>query len=249
MSKIFIHNKYRKIYIQIIKKAKSEDRIKLPLDHPDYTYYENHHIIPKSLSGNNKQINLVLLTGKEHYMAHRLLIKFTKEKFRSKMVFAMHRMIHGVKNNRYYPCSGIYAQIRIEHAKLMSIQNTGIKQSVETCKKKSLAQKGKIVSNITRKKIGDIHRGKKTKPESNAKRLATIESNGGYSPSEKTRKAIGDANRGKEVSIETRKKTSDALKGNQNAKGFKHSQETLELMSQKKREWWAKKKATDANNK
>lgn len=36
-------------------------------------YYEIHHIIPRSLSGSNNKDNLVLLTYKEHILAHMLL--------------------------------------------------------------------------------------------------------------------------------------------------------------------------------
>jgi hypothetical protein len=37
--------------------------------------YEKHHIIPKSLGGSNKPSNLVKLTLREHFVAHRLLVK------------------------------------------------------------------------------------------------------------------------------------------------------------------------------
>ena len=38
-------------------------------------YYEKHHIIPKCLGGTNKSDNLVLLTFREHVLAHQLLLK------------------------------------------------------------------------------------------------------------------------------------------------------------------------------
>lgn len=38
-------------------------------------YYESHHIFPKSLSNNNLSSNLVYLTGREHFIAHLLLVK------------------------------------------------------------------------------------------------------------------------------------------------------------------------------
>jgi len=40
-------------------------------------YYENHHIIPKSLGGSDCKDNMVLLTNEEHFLAHRMLMKFT----------------------------------------------------------------------------------------------------------------------------------------------------------------------------
>ena len=36
-------------------------------------YYERHHIIPKSMGGNNDESNIVLLTAREHFLAHWLL--------------------------------------------------------------------------------------------------------------------------------------------------------------------------------
>lgn len=50
-----------------------------------------HHIMPKSLGGTNDYENLISLTPREHYFAHLLLIKITKGKDKSKMVFAMFR--------------------------------------------------------------------------------------------------------------------------------------------------------------
>lgn len=38
-------------------------------------YYESHHILPKCLNGSNKKDNLVLLTAKEHFIAHKLLLE------------------------------------------------------------------------------------------------------------------------------------------------------------------------------
>ena len=64
---------YQKIYNQLIQKAKSENRQK-----NNEIYYEAHHIIPKCLGGkgdsrNIRHENIVLLTAKEHFIAHLLL--------------------------------------------------------------------------------------------------------------------------------------------------------------------------------
>jgi hypothetical protein len=42
-------------------------------------YYELHHILPRSLGGSNTQENLVLLTAREHYIAHLLLYNIYKK--------------------------------------------------------------------------------------------------------------------------------------------------------------------------
>lgn len=63
---------YQKIYNNIIENAKTQNRQK------GTVYYESHHIVPKSLGGSNKKENLVLLTPKEHFICHRLLIEIYK---------------------------------------------------------------------------------------------------------------------------------------------------------------------------
>lgn len=40
---------YRKVYMKIINKAINENRKKLSKDAENYVYYEEHHILPKSL--------------------------------------------------------------------------------------------------------------------------------------------------------------------------------------------------------
>lgn len=65
---------YRKIYFEIINKALRKEysgqRWK-----GDGNYYEKHHIIPRSLNGKDIKTNLVLLTAREHYLCHWLLVK------------------------------------------------------------------------------------------------------------------------------------------------------------------------------
>ena len=61
---------YKIKYEQIINKAKSLNRFK-----SNKIYYENHHILPKCLGGNDDFSNLVLLTAREHFLCHKLLYK------------------------------------------------------------------------------------------------------------------------------------------------------------------------------
>lgn len=63
---------YRKIYINLIKKAKLENRCK-----HNGIYYEKHHIFPKCIFPqyiSNKH-NFILLTPREHFIAHILCYK------------------------------------------------------------------------------------------------------------------------------------------------------------------------------
>ena len=59
---------YKKIYESIINRAKIRE--------PDYTnaYYESHHVLPRCIGGTDSSSNLVKLTYKEHYLAHKLLV-------------------------------------------------------------------------------------------------------------------------------------------------------------------------------
>lgn len=61
---MFIQNKYTKLYYSIIQHAKARETI---------GYTETHHIIPRSLGGQDTAKNLVSLTPREHYICHALL--------------------------------------------------------------------------------------------------------------------------------------------------------------------------------
>jgi len=56
------------IYDNLIQRAKSESRTR-----SNETYYERHHIIPRYMNGSDDEENLVLLTFREHVIAHYLL--------------------------------------------------------------------------------------------------------------------------------------------------------------------------------
>jgi hypothetical protein len=55
-------------------------------------YCEKHHIIPKSLGGDNSKDNLVELTYREHFIRHMLLTKMTIGDDKRKMVCALWAM-------------------------------------------------------------------------------------------------------------------------------------------------------------
>lgn len=59
---------YVNIYNQLIEYAKNRD-----ID-DGVIRYENHHIVPRSLGGSDDESNLVKLTLREHYVAHKLLL-------------------------------------------------------------------------------------------------------------------------------------------------------------------------------
>jgi hypothetical protein len=103
---------YRKIYDQIIDRASKEQRAK-----KQGTYYESHHIVPRSEGGSNKRSNLVLLTAKEHYMVHLLLYAENPTQARA---YAFMRMSHRV--TKAYSAR-IYQEAKILTARISSERN------------------------------------------------------------------------------------------------------------------------------
>lgn len=65
---------YLKIYNSLIDDRAKENRFK-----GDGKYYEIHHIAPRCLGGVDDKSNLILLTAREHFIAHRLLAKIHKD--------------------------------------------------------------------------------------------------------------------------------------------------------------------------
>ena len=63
-----------KIYEDIIKRAQNENRQRVSSTNKDHQYYEEHHILPRCLGGLDVKENLVLLTLREHFLCHKLLV-------------------------------------------------------------------------------------------------------------------------------------------------------------------------------
>lgn len=94
------------LYESIIQNAQLQNRKKLRKSNINYKYYEKHHIIPKCLGGTNDDNNLVLLTAKEHYICHKLLIDIYPNN--RKLVIALMRMSGNKKYNvsaKEYACA------------------------------------------------------------------------------------------------------------------------------------------------
>ncbi len=109
---------YQKIYDQLISKAQSENRKK-----NFGVYYENHHITPKCMGGSDEQANLILLTAREHFLAHWLLYRIYPND--SKLAFAFFRNCsHNTKlsNKVFTPSSRSFAEAREAHVKALKIQ-------------------------------------------------------------------------------------------------------------------------------
>ena len=76
---------------------------------PDGIIYERHHIIPRCIGGTDDIFNLVDLTPREHYIAHKLLAE--EHPNEEKIVCAWHFMSI-IKQNRYQATPEEYAASR-----------------------------------------------------------------------------------------------------------------------------------------
>lgn len=209
---MFLQNKYSKYYFNIINNAMS--RII-----SENIYTERHHIIPKSLGGNNSKNNLIKLTAREHFICHWLLTKMTTEKSKLKMMAGLW-MMSTVKNEhhqRYKVNSRTYEIIRKNAAKEFSKNLTGRKLSDETKKKISQTRKekiknGEITVNENKEKYKIISEKRKGKNLSEQTKVKIGNSHRGKSISQEQKEYLSKLNTGKSVSDETKIKLSNTLK-------------------------------------
>lgn len=204
----YVENKYSKWYWAIISNSKFRTL-------PEGEYKERHHIIPKSLGGNDSIDNLVNLTAKEHFVCHLLLPKMLVDKVDVwKMTYALWQMslINGRK--RYKPSSRIYEIMR----KQMSLNQRGIQKSEDHKRKIGIKSKGR------KPFLGRKH-SDETKQKMSAKKLgiSTPKSIEMKTKLSNTRKAMnldfaGEKNPmyGKKQKIETKKLISEANSGRKN---------------------------------
>lgn len=161
---VFADNKYTRVYKQIVDRAKSRTSVS--------GYTEKHHIVPKSLGGSDAKDNLVVLTAREHFICHRLLVKMTAGQSRMKMSFAVRRMIvNGNEHQQRYKITGRVYEILMKQAKnamsvLMTEQNpmfdAKIRQNYDVAIKnrgKTPGMTGKTHSVETRKKMREATLG------------------------------------------------------------------------------------------
>lgn len=126
-SRTKLNQKYFNWYISLISRY---------LDCVSTGYTEKHHILPRSLGGNNDPENLVILPARAHYVAHLILAKATSH---PKMIGALHRMVHSQKSymnsgRDYFISSCVYAYLQEAQAKVVGDYscNTVTARNLET---------------------------------------------------------------------------------------------------------------------
>jgi hypothetical protein len=114
-----LKNKYSSWYFSIVEKASTRGWTKIAA--PVYT--ESHHVIPKSILKNNET---VLLTAREHFICHLLLPKMMVEKNKNKMLHALWKISHHMKDLRKLKIkSSTYSELKKQFSEMMSINNVG----------------------------------------------------------------------------------------------------------------------------
>lgn len=179
---------YQKTYTNIVNRGIPRGLNKKELK----GYYEKHHVIPKCLGGTNDKTNLVLLTGREHFIAHRLLTKIYKDN--KSLFFALYQMsIDKTKNRNLIVSSRTYDSLR----KQFSVNQSG---------KNNPACRYEVRNKISASNRGKISSFKGKKHTEKAKKM--------MSDSASIRcKGEGNSRYGAVLTDETKKKISDSLTG------------------------------------
>jgi predicted RNase H-like nuclease len=178
---------YKAIYQSVVEKAKQEGRSK-----GTGVYYEAHHIVPECLGGGGRvtqwktHSNIVLLTGKEHFICHRLLCKIYPDNL--KLAHAFWGMCNQHRNyqDRYVASPRAYEEARSMHSKILAQSmkghtlNSGRKQSEEHIRKRMKFVKNIVRSEEYRRKIS----------EANCKRVLDTRTNTTYQSLSAAAKAL-----------------------------------------------------------
>jgi len=162
---LFLTNKYTCWYYNIVNRAKS--RV-LSAD----SYYETHHIVPKSLGGDNTVDNLVRLTAREHFICHWLLTKMVSGSDQKKMAYACKRMMHSKnsRQDRYQITSRVYENLKTQlNVMLKNRQFTDVwKEKLKRAARNRADNEDASAKEVRRKTMVGVNKSRKGE-----KRLAT----------------------------------------------------------------------------
>jgi len=200
---LFITNKYTTWYNNIVKHAQERTL-------SEGIYAEKHHIIPKSMGGNDSKDNLARLTAREHFICHWLLTKMTTGEAKHKMIYAAWSMVRkGRGQERYKMTSRTYESLRkqlSETKRGRTPWNKGKTYSEESKAKMSAAKKGKSIpwnkgltgvfshSEESRQKMSNTQKGRVFSDEHRLK-LSLVQK--GKPKSEETKRKLSEINKAK----------------------------------------------------
>ena len=204
---------YLRHYCNLIRK--SENRT-LPEG-----YTEKHHTFPKSIFGKNNRI--VVLTAREHYIAHALLEKICVQRYglKDQKTIKMTYAHSGMKGNGGYTNSILYESAKKRRSENMKGKPLYIptEKHKEEMRQRRLGTKA---SEETKQKMREAHTGKKMSPRneewrkklSEAQKSKVGKLNGMYGKkhSEEAKRKMSEANVGRKQPREQRDNTSKRTK-------------------------------------
>jgi len=155
----FNSTKYGILYIKIIQKANKESRKKLKKDDPFYVYYELHHILPKSIYPEYKNLkkfpsNSILLTAREHFICHILLMKHYRKLNNKKLECSMSKALVYMSNSGNNS-SKIYEKLKLNMEMSEETKNklrgrivkeSSIKKQLENTNRKKAEEKRQLTN-------------------------------------------------------------------------------------------------------
>lgn len=113
---------YARIYMSIVLRAQCERAERMLLKKMG-NYFERHHIVPRALGGTDSWSNKALLTGREHFICHWLLVKIYRQgtEAHNKMMYALWRMQSVGKDHAgRYVNAHVYEYYRTEMKNVIS---------------------------------------------------------------------------------------------------------------------------------
>ena len=150
---------YNKIYTQLTDRAKSEVLSRQSQKHSG-GYFEKHHIIPRCMQGNNTKENIVMLTAREHFLAHWLLCRIYPDNNKIAHAFWMMCNWKSTVQYRVTPNSRIYQEAKEIIAKIVSKRFKGIIVPEERKIRISNTLKGRKRPNEVGLKISATQKGR-----------------------------------------------------------------------------------------
>lgn len=200
---------YRKNYYEYAEYVKTLARNKKD------AYYESHHIHPRCLGGSDSKENLVLLTPREHFLAHYLLCKMyegTAEYYKLLNAFVCMRVREErqpfINSRLYNKARHTFAEMKSAQLKGKRVLPEGFKHSIESKEKISQAQK-KLVMMWN----DDLQVGTKCQEDQVDAYISKGYRRGGHNHSEERRAEISSQFAGLSKSSKHRSRISEALKG------------------------------------
>lgn len=184
---MFIENKYTIWYYKIISAARGRTV---------NGYIERHHIIPKSMGGDNSSTNLVKLTAREHFICHRLLTKMVTGIQKRKMLQAVWCFTRSSNNqSRHIINSRTYGIIREELSKTLSLERKGIMHKGRKFIKRNSWVRGVTHSEETKAKMRESWKSRPPRTQEHKDAIATAGL--GRKASEETKRKMSETRKGK----------------------------------------------------